>query len=186
MARRPLERDGVSLDGGRRTTQLMRDSLGAMRPPDLAIVAFTLMCLSGCHHGPQTAIFSGCTPATPPIGPAGYLELFRSSNGDTSLTPALGRLVLFVRWSSDSLDQASGPLNGAIAQLTGISSHTDSTALLTRDSGGPPTVSLRHGTYRVVVRHIGAVRLDTTILIREGYADTLRAYLQANGFSICS
>ncbi len=28
VARRPLEREGVSLDGGRRTTQLMRDSLG--------------------------------------------------------------------------------------------------------------------------------------------------------------
>jgi hypothetical protein len=27
VARRPLEREGVSLDGGRRTTQLMRDSL---------------------------------------------------------------------------------------------------------------------------------------------------------------
>ena len=30
MARRPLEREEVSLDGGRRTTQLMRDSLGRM------------------------------------------------------------------------------------------------------------------------------------------------------------
>ena len=28
MARRPLERERVYLDGGRRTTQLMRDSLG--------------------------------------------------------------------------------------------------------------------------------------------------------------
>ena len=28
MARRPHEREGVCLDGGRRTTQLMRDSLG--------------------------------------------------------------------------------------------------------------------------------------------------------------
>ena len=29
MARRPLEREQVCLDGGRRTTQLMRDSLGS-------------------------------------------------------------------------------------------------------------------------------------------------------------
>ena len=29
MARRPLEREPVDLDGGRRTTQLMRDSLGS-------------------------------------------------------------------------------------------------------------------------------------------------------------
>ena len=29
MARRPLERERVCLDGGRRTTQLMRDSLGS-------------------------------------------------------------------------------------------------------------------------------------------------------------
>jgi len=28
--RRPLERKGVCLDGGRRTTQLMRDSLGGI------------------------------------------------------------------------------------------------------------------------------------------------------------
>ena len=30
MARRPLEGEGLYLDGGRRTTQLMRDSLGSM------------------------------------------------------------------------------------------------------------------------------------------------------------
>ena len=29
MARRPLEKEGICLDGGRRTTQLMRDSLGS-------------------------------------------------------------------------------------------------------------------------------------------------------------
>jgi len=29
VARRPLEREQVYLDGGRRTTQLMRDSLGS-------------------------------------------------------------------------------------------------------------------------------------------------------------
>ena len=28
VARRPLDKEGVYLDGGRRTTQLMRDSLG--------------------------------------------------------------------------------------------------------------------------------------------------------------
>jgi len=28
VARRPLERERIYLDGGRRTTQLMRDSLG--------------------------------------------------------------------------------------------------------------------------------------------------------------
>jgi hypothetical protein len=32
VARRPLKRELVCLDGGRRTTQLMRDSLGANRP----------------------------------------------------------------------------------------------------------------------------------------------------------
>ena len=183
MARRLLERERICLAGGRRTTQLMRDSLGAMRRPDL--LALTLLSLSACHHRPQTDIFSGCTPPTPPIGPAGHLELIRSSFGDTTLSPALGRLVLSARWSSDSLDQASGPLN-AIARFTGISSQTDSTALFTGDSGGPPTVSLRYGTYRVLVRHIGAFGLDSIIMVRQGHTDTLRAYLQANGFSICS
>jgi len=33
VARRPLEREGVYLDGGRRTTQLMRDSLGGATGP---------------------------------------------------------------------------------------------------------------------------------------------------------
>ena len=32
MARRPLERERIYLDGGRRTTQLMRDSLGSAIP----------------------------------------------------------------------------------------------------------------------------------------------------------
>jgi len=31
VARRPLERERIDLDGGRRTTQLMRDSLGRRR-----------------------------------------------------------------------------------------------------------------------------------------------------------
>jgi hypothetical protein len=34
VARRPLERELVYLDGGRRTTQLMRDSLGSRTMPD--------------------------------------------------------------------------------------------------------------------------------------------------------
>jgi surface-adhesin protein E len=33
VARRPLEREGICLDGGRRTTQLKRDSLGARHGP---------------------------------------------------------------------------------------------------------------------------------------------------------
>jgi hypothetical protein len=33
VARRPLEREGIYLDGGRRTTQLMRDSLGGVQQP---------------------------------------------------------------------------------------------------------------------------------------------------------
>jgi hypothetical protein len=33
VARRPLEREGICLDGGRRTTQLMRDSLGGPTTP---------------------------------------------------------------------------------------------------------------------------------------------------------
>jgi len=34
VARRPLEREQICLDGGRRTTQLMRDSLGGSRTRD--------------------------------------------------------------------------------------------------------------------------------------------------------
>jgi hypothetical protein len=36
VARRPLEREGLYLDGGRRTTQLMRDSLGGDYQPRAA------------------------------------------------------------------------------------------------------------------------------------------------------
>ena len=42
MARRPLERERVSLDGGRRTTQLMRVSLGgAVMDPGLRLARMT-------------------------------------------------------------------------------------------------------------------------------------------------
>jgi len=48
VARRPLEREGVYLDGGRRTTQLMRDSLGGatksenMQAPDPLLIRMLL------------------------------------------------------------------------------------------------------------------------------------------------
>ena len=42
MARRPLERERISLDGGRRTTQLMRDSLGSMLMTQRGIIPFAL------------------------------------------------------------------------------------------------------------------------------------------------
>ena len=50
MARRPLEREQVYLDGGRRTTQLMRDSLGStahtMTLRILVTVGLVLICAS--------------------------------------------------------------------------------------------------------------------------------------------
>jgi hypothetical protein len=71
VARRPLERERISLDGGRRTTQLMRHSLGSgsefltMRPQSLAAALVLLIPLAAlglatpsrrdrsCHENPQ-------------------------------------------------------------------------------------------------------------------------------------
>ena len=58
MARRPLEREQVYLDGGRRTTQLMRDSLGGSvevilkRPIRLDLILLgCLAIVTGCEGG---------------------------------------------------------------------------------------------------------------------------------------
>jgi TonB family protein len=52
VARRPLEREGVCLDGGRRTTQLMRDSLGSPLMPRLSLLISS--CLLGVACGPAS------------------------------------------------------------------------------------------------------------------------------------
>jgi len=56
VARRPLEREGVCLDGGRRTTQLMRDSLGGTRTPLMRYLIPPLMAalLHACAAGPHS------------------------------------------------------------------------------------------------------------------------------------
>jgi len=55
VARRPLEREGVYLDGGRRTTQLMRDSLGSSRSPHMNYhrIALILFIASACAPSRQ-------------------------------------------------------------------------------------------------------------------------------------
>ena len=52
MARRPLERERVCLDGGRRTTQLMRDSLGSPLVIRAWIPVFTAASIAGCAAAP--------------------------------------------------------------------------------------------------------------------------------------
>ena len=58
MARRPLEKEGLYLDGGRRTTQLMRDSLGSMSTDLTQFAMLTLLGLAGYSAG-ATAIARG-------------------------------------------------------------------------------------------------------------------------------
>ena len=59
MARRPLEREEVYLDGGRRTTQLMRDSLGGgtTKMPARALILRILLVLCGVET-PLAAILA--------------------------------------------------------------------------------------------------------------------------------
>jgi hypothetical protein len=55
VARRPLERERVYLDGGRRTTQLMRDSLGSNRDTVLNRPFAVIALLCACRPGPDQA-----------------------------------------------------------------------------------------------------------------------------------
>ena len=166
----------------------MGTSLGAMRHATQSIVTISLAMLGlpACHHRTQTSLFFGCTPPTPRIGPVGHLELIRSDLRDSTLPLPLGRLVLLAQWSSDSLAKETDPVETAIAHLTGVSAHTDTATLTTGGSRGRLNAPLREGTYHLVIRQIGAVPLDTTVTVRQGYADTIHAYLQADGLTVCS
>ena len=50
MARRPLEKELVHLDGGRRTTQLMRDSLGSKRMHRIFLLLFWTALVVSCRR----------------------------------------------------------------------------------------------------------------------------------------
>jgi TonB family protein len=63
VARRPLERERVCLDGGRRTTQLMRDSLGCASPIMRKRIATTVCALAAAA---AAACTSAPNPSTPP------------------------------------------------------------------------------------------------------------------------
>jgi len=94
VARRPLEREEVYLDGGRRTTQLMRDSLGSS--PTMAL-----------RHLIALGILTACSPK----GPAAMVltgQVVDSVNGkglprarievgfDTTTADSTGRFALHV------------------------------------------------------------------------------------------
>ncbi len=68
MARRPLERERIDLDGGRRTTQLIRDSLGGKAMEQAAILAVCLM----------TSLATGVAESALPGKPASHLRPARA------------------------------------------------------------------------------------------------------------
>jgi Domain of unknown function (DUF4431) len=83
VARRPLDRERVYLDGGRRTTQLMRDSLGSASPrchlrSACVVLALTFLLPFGLKAQDSTAepagVLEGILQEGEFFGPPGYGE----------------------------------------------------------------------------------------------------------------
>ena len=162
----------------------------------LVTIAF-LACLAeavGCHHRRQVVFaphtFGGCVKASPPIGPPTSLQFARSSAADPSALNGIGRLVAQMTWSSESLAFNTPPPFGRF-WLTSFRVHFDSAGYAvsgdtTGDFTGESrfsviTLSAPEGRYRLEVWAFGGGGfLDSSLVIRNGFKDTLRASLQVS------
>ena len=73
MARRPLEREGIYLDRGRRTTQLMRDSLGSpLEVTMIAVIFATILSSTSLQQqGSQPSVRDSVTHVVDQLAHAG-------------------------------------------------------------------------------------------------------------------
>lgn len=160
-----------------------------------SIACFTA--LIGCHRHARVVTFvGGCTVPGPPIGPPSHLQLIRSSVADSlPVDHGRGRVVAFFRWSSDSLARKTPalPVRFELSSIAvwfdsaGYASVADTSNVLGADAAIPKAVLVtREGSYRLLVRALGAAPLDTTLSIRAGFTDTARVFLQASGVQMCS
>ena len=161
-----------------------------MRPLKLGI-ALLVVGGAACHPRSSSLATSGwCTEQKPPIGPAGHVEVNRSSLRDTLVAdPKVGQLIAFLRWSSDSLASESGP--PALLYLRTPGAPSDSPTSIrgvaqVQRKVSTVALSAPENTYRLEVRVLGGVRLDTLVAVRGGYTDTLAVLVQASGQQICS
>jgi hypothetical protein len=102
----------------------------------------------------------------------------------------MGRLVVVLRWSSDSLARRSRP-SGALLSLKQVPAGTNTGGLFHQDSVAGNgflrlTLAVPEGAYRLEVRLIGSPVLVTPLTVRRGYADTARAFLGSGGVELCS
>ena len=131
-------------------------------------------------------MFTGCTAPLPPIGPPGHIELIRSAVHDSlAPDPRIGRLVVVLHWSSDSLDRVAKP-PGAFVHLTDTQTHFDTSQSVRTSGVLAVMLSVPQLSYHFQVRFIGANPVDTSLVVRRGYTDTARVFLQTSSVTICS
>jgi hypothetical protein len=95
-------------------------------------------------------------------------------------------MVTFVRWSSDSLAREvriQGARVSLLEQLTQtfVAREANSFTATTLSVALPD----ERATYRLRVDYLGVRPADTTIILRQGYTDTARVFLQS-GRMVCS
>ena len=157
----------------------MRRSYGSV------LVVITLVIQSACRHHPPEMV-GGCSGPTELVGPRGHLVLARSASPDSSLAGKdTGRLVVLLTWSSDSLARISRPYGG-ILEITDVRTQRATSATVDAVGNVAVSVSDTSDTYVIRVRSMGAQPLQDTVVLRRGYADTARAFLQSGGTIFCA
>jgi len=150
----------------------------------IAVAIASVAVALACHHQvSQDPNFWGCKKF-PRFGPKSHLDVSLADAPDSNLQARdSGRLIVIVSWSSDSLARHSYPGNAQVEV-----SSTNKVYLVADSVGraGPLELPVPPGAYRFVVRLIGAQTLDTSVTVRQGYADTARAYLQTGGMTLCA
>ena len=96
-----------------------------------------------------------------------------------------GRLVVLLGWSSDSLARTSRPYGG-IVEMSSLRTQVLTKAnIATVDSVSLP-VTDSSAAFVMKVRSIGAQPVQDTVVVRHGYVDTTRVYLQSGGTIFCA
>ena len=105
MARRPLEREQLSLDGGRRTTQLMRDSLGS-RALQMRRFLSLLLCVvpAACRVQPHIRALACPSGAWRSVTTPDSAATFCLA---PDYAPVAGSLGAGMRWARGSLGDSS-------------------------------------------------------------------------------
>ena len=154
-----------------------------MRSSSSLIPLFCVV-LAACAHRVRPVITDSGCQTLPLVGGASHVEVIPARIRDSSLiSRSEAGLFVIVQWSSDSLARESRPV-GAVVELFRSDTSIRVTKMLDSSSVLQAVVPSEGGV-RLRVRRLAAWRVDTSLVIRRGFIDTARVYLQYGGLELC-